>query len=191
MIDKIFKDGKKIDLLKLMRFNLKKIAGTLVFLILIVIFFFYKDYQEKKQNIIISNKYNESVILINKNQSNQAKELLHYIINKKNKFYSPLALFLLIENKIINEDIKIIDFFDTVISIKNLDQENKNLIIIKKTLYLLANNNNSKIEELLNPIINSNSEWRKQAITILANFYLSKGEGLKSKEYFDLLKTKF
>jgi len=191
MIDKIFKDGKKIDLLKLMRSNLKKIAGVLAFLILIVIFFFYKDYQEKKQNIIISNKYNESVILINKNQSNQAKELLYYIINKKNKFYSPLALFLLIENKIINEDSKIIDFFDTVISIKNLDQENKNLIIIKKTLYLLANNNNSKIEELLNPIINSNSEWRKQAITILANFYLSKGEGLKSKEYFDLLKTKF
>ena len=80
MIDKIFKDGKKIDLLKLMRSNLKKIAGVLAFLILIVIFFFYKDYQEKKQNIIISNKYNESVILINKNQSNQAKELLYYII---------------------------------------------------------------------------------------------------------------
>ena len=40
MIDKIFKDGKKIDLLKLMRSNLKKIAGVLAFLILIVIFFF-------------------------------------------------------------------------------------------------------------------------------------------------------
>ena len=43
--------------------------------------------------------------------------------------------------------------------------------------------------ETLNPIINSNSVWRVQAIQILANFFKSRGENKKSKEYLELLKA--
>mgnify|MGYP004131354829 FL=1 len=42
----------------------------------------------------------------------------------------------------------------------------------------------------LNPIVNSDSAWRVQAIKILGNYFYNKGEKQKSDEYYNLLKTK-
>ena len=53
----------------------------------------------------------------------------------------------------------------------------------------LNNSSEEKILELLNPIINSKSEWRPQAIEILYEYFLSKGEDVKSQEYYQLLQT--
>ena len=84
---------------------------------------------------------------------------------------------------------KIILYFDQIIENSSLDKESKNLIKIKKALYLFSLENESLIIDTLNPIINSDSVWKNQAINLLADYFLSKGEKLKADEYYKLLNT--
>ena len=72
----------------------------------------------------------------------------------------------------------------------SLDEEGKNLIKIKKALYLFSLDNESLIIDTLNPIINSDSIWKNQSINLLAEYFLSKGEKIKADEYFKLLNLK-
>ena len=43
------------------------------------------------------------------------------------------------------------------------------------------------IIELLNPIINSKSLWRKTAIEFMVKYFLNKNQKIKSEEYLKLL----
>ena len=58
---------------------------------------------------------------------------------------------------------------------------------VKKTISL---NDEENMLKTLNPIVNSDSAWRVQAIKILGNYFYNKGEKQKSNEYYKLLKTK-
>ena len=61
--------------------------------------------------------------------------------------------------------------FDKVISIKKIDKENINLIKIKKALFLSNYYGEQEVLKILNPIINSDSIWRSNAIQILIDYY--------------------
>ena len=50
--------------------------------------------------------------------------------------------------------------------------------------------NEIELISLLNPIINSESIWKKEAITILGDYFLSKNEEVKANNYYKLLKIK-
>ena len=80
--------------------------------------------------------------------------------------------------------------FDKVLSIKSLENEELNLIRYKKTIFLAKNNKTQDLLESANIIINSNSQWRNEVINLLGEYFLSKGEKLKSQEYFNLLNVK-
>ena len=170
--------------------NLKLILSILVLLILILSSIFFFQEQAKKKNIFISDQFNKAKILINKKQTEEAKTILVEIIQNKNKFYSPLSLYLIIENNLEEDSKKILDLFNKVISNKKIDDENKNLILIKKGLFFSSLNDEQNMLKTLNPIVNSDSVWRPQAIKVLGNYFYNKGEKQKSNEYFNLLKTK-
>ena len=59
---------------------------------------------------------------------------------------------------------------------------------IKKALFLFKNGSEKEILETLNPIINSDSVWKAEAIQIMGDYFKSNGENKKSKEYYNLLK---
>ena len=50
--------------------------------------------------------------------------------------------------------------------------------------------NEIELISLLNPIINSESIWKKEAITLLGDYFLSKNEEVKANSYYKLLKIK-
>ena len=170
--------------------NPKLIFFSFVILILIFASVFYFQDQSKKKNIFISDQFNKAKILINKKQTEEAKNILVEIIQDKNKFYSPLSLYLIIENNLEEDPKKILNLFDKVISNNKIDDENKNLILIKKGLFFSSLNDEENMLKTLNPIVNSDSAWRVQAIKILGNYFYNKGEKQKSNEYYKLLKTK-
>ena len=85
------------------------------------------------------------------------------IINTDHKFYSPLALYLIVENNIKYDKLKIISFFDKILKNKSIDRENLNLIKIKKAIYLIDLDKENLVIETLNPVINSNSVWKKNS----------------------------
>ena len=170
--------------------NLKAIFVCLFILLIILFTFFFYDNLQKKKNIKISEQYAQASILIKQKKISESKILLDLIINKDHQFYSPLALYLMIDNNVENEEKKIIIFFDRILKNKSIDKENLNLIRIKKAIYLINIDNEELIVSTLNPIINSSSAWKNMAIDIISQYFISKNQNLKAGEYLQLLKNK-
>ncbi len=150
--------------------------------IFFLVFLFYQNLNDKK-NIKISEQYTQATIFIKQNNINESKILLEQIMNADHKFYSPLALYLIVENNIEYDVLSIITFFDKILKNKSIDRENLNLIKIKKAIYLIDLDKEDLMLETLNPIINSNSVWKKIAINLITEYFLSKGQKNKAKEY--------
>jgi len=165
----------------------KKMIIFLIFLILILFsYFFYVDLK-KKNELKLSEQYTQASIQFKDNKIDEAKQLLENIINKKHKFYSPLALYFIIDNNLEVEPQKIINFFDKILKINSIDKESLNLIKIKKAIYLFSFGEEEIIIKTLNPIINSNSVWRNMTIKLISDYFLSKNQKTKANEYIQLL----
>ena len=164
--------------------NKKKIISGLSFIVILLICYFaFGEYQDRKK-IKISDSFNK--ITINYSDSNKektAKDLIH-IINEKNSTYSPLSLYFIIDNELINEKNKINELFDVIIYETSLDKEIKNLNIYKKALYNADDSNESDLLDILNPLIKSESVWKSHALYLMAEYFYSKNELQKSKEFF-------
>ena len=74
------------------------------------------------------------------------------VIKSQDKVYSPLALYFILDNKIINSEEKINDLFDIIINDTKLDNEIKNLIIYKKALYNSEFETENNLLKILNCI---------------------------------------
>ena len=165
--------------------NKKKIiAGLVVITILLISYFAFGEYQDRKK-IKISNTFN--LITINYSESNKektAKDLIQ-LVNEKNSTYSPLSLYFIIDNGLIKEKKTINELFDIIIDETSLDKEIKNLNIYKKALYNADDSNENDLLNILNPLIKSESVWKSHALYLMAEFFYSKNEKQKSKEFFN------
>ena len=65
----------------------------------------------------------------------------------------------------------------------------KNLLKLKKAIFISEKTKEEDLLELLNPIINSDSVWKVQSIKFLADFYFSKKEFNKADQYYLQLLT--
>ena len=165
--------------------NKKKIiTGLILIVILLISFFAFGEYQDSKK-IKISNSF--SSITINFSESNKektAKDLIK-LVNEKNPTYSPLSLYFIIDNELIKEKKIINELFDIIINETSLEREIKNLNIYKKALYNADDANESDLLNILNPLINSESVWKSHALYLMAEYFYSKNERKKSKEFFN------
>ena len=151
-------------------------------IIIILLLVFYSEIKFKNQ-IKLGNKYNEIVLSYEKISNQNSEEELIDIIQKKDPTYSPLALNFIIDNEIVNDKIKVNELFDIIIEKTNIENEIKNLIIYKKALYNSDNINENDLINILNPILNSESVWKSHSLYLLAEYFLSKNEKQKSKEF--------
>ena len=169
--------------------NKKKIIICFSILILLVVSYFAYGEIQKRNKIKIADQYNNSKInFFSGNKTNVENEMVN-IINKKDKTYSPLALYFLLDNNIINSQEKINNLFDIIINEIKIDREIKNLIIYKKALYNSDFGTENDLLKILNPIINSDSIWKTHALYLLGEYFLSKNEKQKSKEFFQKILT--
>ena len=164
--------------------NKKKIIFFLFFIFIILIFFFgYNEYKGKKKKDI-SNFYNSTIIEYSKDNNKKTVKNLIEIIKKKDSTYSPLSLYFIIDNDLITNKNEINELFDIIINKTSLDPEIKNLVIYKKSLYNADQISENELINLLSPIINSKSIWKSHALYLLAEYFYSKNEKQKSKEFF-------
>ena len=165
-------------------FNKKKIIFFLVsFLVILVFFFGYNEYKNKKKKNI-SDFYNSTIIEYSKDNIKKTVQDLIEIVKRKDSTYSPLSLYFIIDNDLISNKNEINDLFDIIIDKTSLDPEIKNLVIYKKSLYNADQIGENELINLLNPIINSKSIWKSHALYLLAEYFYSKNEKQKSKEFF-------
>jgi len=169
--------------------NKKLLVSFLIFLILILLgFYSYQIYQDKNK-IKISDRYNSAIIKHKNGDNSGIVSAMQEIVENKNPTYSPLALYYLIDNELVSDKNKINRLFDILINKTSLDSEIKYLIIYKKALYNADTINEGQILEILNPVINSKSVWKSHALYLIAEYFYSKGEKQKSKEFFSQIIT--
>ena len=186
-----FKIDSNLDkYINILKKNLKYIVSVFALFFIGFLFLIFLENQKEKKQILFSEIFINAKLLIEQNKKNDAKLVLEDLVNKKNKFYSTLSLSFIISNELEEDNNKIIKMFDKVLSIKSLENEELNLIRYKKTIFLAKNNKTQDLLESANIIINSNSQWRNEVINLLGEYFLSKGEKLKSQEYFNLLNLK-
>ena len=165
--------------------NRKLLISIIALFILIVLSFYSYQIYKNSQRERVSDSYNNAVIDYNISNSSEIIVSMKKIIMDKDSTYSPLALYFLIDNNLIKNQNEVNELFDVVIKKTSLEKEIKNLIIYKKALFNADYINENELLEILNPIINSKSVWKSHALYLIAEYFYSKNEKQKSKEFFE------
>ena len=136
------------------------------FLILSTLFFFviliFLQEKQKKSNILISNKYAQAIIFLSSGQKAKAKDYFEEIIFSKNKFYSLLSLNIILDKELIKEDNKIEKYFNLIFNL-DLSQNQKDLLLFKKSLYLINKGDTKGAKDLLKESTIENSKLKSFA----------------------------
>ena len=165
--------------------NKKKLILIFVALILAVFSFYSYQVYKDKVNEQLANKYNSNIIQFENGDKSKIISSMKEIILDKNSTYSPLGLYFLIDNNLIENKDEINGFFDVLIDETNLKREIKNLIIYKKALYNSNYISENELIKILNPIINSESIWKSHSLYLIAEYFYFKNEKQKAKEFFN------
>jgi predicted negative regulator of RcsB-dependent stress response len=190
MTEKILDNSFQKKFFYFMKKNSKIIIISIFFLIFILFSYLFYNNSEKKNAIKIAENYTHASIKFKEKKTNESKQLLENIINEGHRFYSPLALNFIIDNNLETDNLKIINFYDKILSIRSIESENINLIKIKKAIFLFNLEDEKAIIKTLNPIINSESVWKNVAVKLIADYFLSKNQKSKANEYIQLLNNK-
>jgi len=172
-IKSFFIDNRKLLILSI---------GSIVLIILC--FYFYQIYQDKHKEQL-SDKFNSAIVDYNSGNKNNIVSSMREIIENKNSTYSPLALYFLIDNQLIDDQEEVNKLFDILLKKTSLEDEIRNLIVYKKALYNADNVDENKLLDILKPLINSESVWKSHALYLVAEYFYSKNEKQKSKEFFN------
>ncbi len=165
--------------------NKKNILSGVIILVLTILSFYSFQIYKKSQREQLSEKYNRAIIEYNSLEKSNISSIMKEVIEDKDTTYSPLALYFLIDNNLISDKAETNRLFNILINETSLDYEIKNLIIYKKALYNADDVDENTILDILKPLINSKSVWKSHALYLIAEYYFSKNEKQKSKEFFN------
>jgi len=162
----------------------KIISGIVILVVVLVGAYSFERYQTNKKKEI-SNKFNSTTISYSEKTKDLTAKKLVEIINEQDPTYSPLALYFIIDNQLISNDSEINSYFDVLIDEISMDKEIKNLVIYKKALFNADTAQESDLLNMLNPLIKSESVWKSHALYLMAEYFYSKDQKQKSKEFFN------
>ena len=165
--------------------NKVKIISILLTTVIVLIGAYSFDKYKTNQKIEISDKFNSTTLAYSENAKDNTVKNLVEIINDKDPTYSPLSLYFIIDNKLISDQGELNSYFDILIEKTSLDEEMKNLVIYKKALFNADQADEGQLLSILNPLINSKSVWKSHALYLMAEYFYSKDQKQKSKEFFN------
>ena len=175
---------KKSKFRKLYDANKLLIFSTLFVLIIASISFsFYTVSREKKQ-ILLADNYMVAIFYLQNNERDKGRKILKEIILANNRTYSTLSLFLILDEDLVDDQREISNLFDHLLANNKFEQEVKNLIIFKKTLFLSNFANELEMVENAKQLINTNTLWKPHALLLLGDYFSSKKQYLKAKEFY-------
>ena len=143
--------------------NILLIIFTLIIFALVGISYF--NYYQKSKNEKVSEKFVQAGIYLSLNKQEESKKIYKEIVTSKNKFYSLLALNSIIDNDLEQNNEEVLELFNIVENTK-IEKEQKNLVKLKKALYLIKISKDNEGEKLLNEITSDNSIWKETAYEI-------------------------
>tara|TARA_X000000368_G_C22919918_1_gene662581 strand:- start:309 stop:953 length:645 start_codon:yes stop_codon:yes gene_type:complete len=165
--------------------NKNKIITLVIIIIIVAIGLYTYDKYVSEQKKEISENFNSITIEYKESNKEKTTNNLIEIINKKDPTYSPLSLYFIIDNNLVNDQVTINSLFNVLIEETSLDNEIKNLVIYKKALYNADDAEESDLLNILNPLINSKSVWKSHALYLMAEYFYAENQKQKAKEFFN------
>ena len=165
--------------------NKKKLIITVSIILVIIIGYLSFEKSKERNKIKLANQYNLALIDLNPDNKQKTIDDMVNVVKSNDTTYSPLALYHLLDNNLLEDNDEINTLFNELIQKTNLENEIKNLIIYKKALFNSDFVSENELLRILNPVINSKSIWKSHALYLLAEFFYSKNEKQKAKEFFN------
>ena len=150
------------------KLNKVKIFTIIIISFVVVITIFLLKHNNKKNNILIAEKYVEAGLQLSKNNKENARNLYEEIILSKNKFYSILSLNTIIENDLINDNEKVLNYFELLKNL-NFSKNKQDFLILKQALYLIKSSKKKEGEQLLKDLIKNSPQLNTLAEEIIKN----------------------
>ena len=167
-------------------YELNKILIYSSILILIIFFgslSFYLEIKEKKK-LLLSENYVQAKIYLENGDKIAATNILKNLIFSNDPVYSTLSFFLILNQNLISDHQELSVLFDRLLENNKFENEVRNLLIYKKSLFNSNLTNESELLEEVKPLLNSETLWRPHALLLLGDYFVSKGEYLKAKEFY-------
>ena len=167
-------------------YEVNKILIFSVILILIIAIAsvsFYSERKEKKK-ILLSDNYLAAKVYLENGDRNKVKNILKTIIFANDSTYSTLSLFLILNENLIVDQGELSNLFDHVLENNKFEKEVKNLIIFKKALFQSNFVSELELLDAVKPLINTETVWKPHALLLLGDYFASKKEYLKAKEFY-------
>ena len=158
-------------------------SSIIIFIIIFVSINFSFSNKEKTKRLL-ADRYIEARIYLNNGEENKAERILKEIITKNDFTYSTLSLFLISNANLMADQDELLRMFDHVLENNKFETELKNLIIFKKVLIQSNSASESEILKGLKPLINDESVWKPHALLLIGDYYVSKKQYLKAKEFY-------
>ena len=132
----------------------------------------------------MAESYIEAKILLETGEKNKAKDILKTIILSNNSTYSSLSLFLILNENLIVDQKELLNLYNHLLENNKFEKEVKNLIIFKKALFQTNFANESELLETAKPLLNSDTVWMPHILLLLGDYFVSKKQNLKAKEFY-------
>ena len=184
-LDIINRETKKEKYINFLKNNKKALISLLFFFVFIILFYFSYNFYKVGQKDNLAEKYNNTALNYNPNNNSETILNMKEIILERDKTYSPLALYFLIDNNIVLSNSEINEYFDIIINDVKLTQSNKYLNIYKKTLFNADLVSEQELLLMINPVLKEENEWKSHALYLMAEYYFENKQFNKSKEFYN------
>ena len=177
---------------KLKRFYDKNKIFIFSFIFLFVFAFgsfsFYLENKEKKK-ILSSENYLQAKIYLEGGYKNKALSVLKEVIFANDPTYSTLCLFLVMNQNLITDYRELSALFDHLLTNNKFSKEERNLLIYKKALVNSNFVNESEMIKSIKPLLSTETFWKPHGLLLLGDYFVSKGEYIKAREFYQEIFT--
>ena len=165
------------------KYKILVITFLTILIVLIISLFFYLEFKEEKR-ISITNNYIKAKIYLDNKEKQEATTILKEIVFNNDSTYSILSFFLIINENLITDEKQLSNLFNHILENNKFDNEIKNLIIFKRLLFKSDFAEEHELLEAAKPILNTETAWKPHALLLIGDYFISKKENLKAKEFY-------
>lgn len=146
---------------------------------------FHLENSERKK-VLASNKYVKAKIYLDQGKQSDSLKILKNVIYANDSVYSPLSFFLILNQNLIKDNKEISNLFNHLLENNNFKGEMENLLIYKKALFNSNIIDESSLLNEIKPLLNKeDSIWTAHALLLLGDYFLSKKEYIKAREFYE------